>query len=86
MKPAFVDKLTRESNGVENLLVRQHMFDRKMDARRLKTKDSNETLKTFPKTIEKETDRMVHGNIKEGSLLEESITFVRPRVKKKNTQ
>ena len=46
---AFVDKLARDNNGVEDLHVRQDMFDGTMDARGMKTKVSNETLKTFSK-------------------------------------
>ena len=50
---AFVDKLARDNNRVEYLIVRQGMFDRTMDARGMKTKDSKETLKAFSKKITK---------------------------------
>ena len=53
MDLAFVDKLARDKNGVEDLLVPQDMFDRTMDARGMKSKDSNETLKAFSKMITK---------------------------------
>ena len=53
MDLAFVDKLTRDSNAVIYLLVRQEMFDRTTDARGMKTKDSKETLKAFSKMITK---------------------------------
>ena len=53
MDLAFVDKLARDNNGVKYLLVRQDMFDRTMDARGMKTKDSKETLKAFSKMITK---------------------------------
>ena len=41
--PAYVDKLTNENNGVKYLLVQQDPFDRTVDAKRMRTKDSEET-------------------------------------------
>ena len=46
---AFVDKLVKDNNGVEHLLVCQNIFDRTVDAKGMKTKDSKETVKIFPK-------------------------------------
>ena len=51
---AYVDKLGKDNNGVKYLLVRQDLFDRTVDAKGMKTKDSNETVKTFSKMINKE--------------------------------
>ena len=43
----YVDKLAKESNGVKDLLVRQDLFDRTVNAKGMKTKDSQETVKAF---------------------------------------
>ena len=44
---AYVDKLAKNNNGVKYLLVRQDLFDRTVDAKRMKTKDSKETVRAF---------------------------------------
>ena len=60
MDSAYVDKLAKDNNGVKYLLVRQDLFDRNVDAKGMKTKDSQETVRAFltivtkryrPKTI-----------------------------------
>ena len=53
MDLAYVDKLSKDNNGVKYLLVRQDLFDRTVDANGMKTKDSKETVKTFSKMITK---------------------------------
>ena len=53
MDIAYVDKLAKVNNCVKYLLVRQDLFDRTVDAKGKKTKDSKETVKTFSKTITK---------------------------------
>ena len=53
MDLAYVDKLAKESNGVKYLLVRQDLFDRTVIAKRMKTKDSQETVRTFSSMITK---------------------------------
>ena len=50
---ACVDKLAKDNNGVKYLLVRQDLFDRTVDAKGAKTKDSKETVKTFSEMITK---------------------------------
>ena len=47
MDIAYVDKLAKENNGVKYLLVRQDLFDRTVNAKGMKTKDSQETVKAF---------------------------------------
>ena len=47
MDLAYVDKLAKENNGVKYLLVRQDLFDRTVNAKGMKTKDSQETVKPF---------------------------------------
>ena len=47
MDLAYVDKLPKDNNCVKYVLVRQDLFDRTVDAKRKKTKDSNETVLAF---------------------------------------
>ena len=47
MDLAYVDKLAKDNNGVKYLLVRQDLFDRTVDAKGMKTKDSKETVRAF---------------------------------------
>ena len=47
MDLAYVDKRAKDKNGVKYLLVRQELLDRSEDAKRMKTKNSNETVRTF---------------------------------------
>ena len=53
MDLANVDKLAKENNGVKYLLVRQDLFDRTVNAKGMKTKDSQETVKAFSSMITK---------------------------------
>ena len=53
MDLAYVDKLAKDNNGVKYLLVRQDLFDRIVDAKGMKTKDSKETVRTFLTMITK---------------------------------
>ena len=49
---AYVDKLAEDNNGEKYLLVRKiKVFDRTVDAKGVKTKDSMERLETFSKII-----------------------------------
>ena len=50
---AYVDKLAKENNGVKYLLVRQDLFGRTVNAKRMTTKDSQETVKVFSSMITK---------------------------------
>ena len=43
----YVDKLVKVNNGVKYLLFRQDLFDRTVDAERVKTKDAKETVCAF---------------------------------------
>ena len=53
MDLAHVDKLAKQDNGVTFLLVRQDLFDRTVNAKGMKTKDSPETVKAFSSMITK---------------------------------
>ena len=49
----YVDKLAKENSGVKYLLVPQDLFDRTVNAKGMKTKDSQETVKAFSPMITK---------------------------------
>ena len=53
MDLAYVDKLAKENNGVKYLLVGQDLFDRTLNAKGMKTKDSEQTVKAFSSMITK---------------------------------
>ena len=53
MDLAYIDKLAKDFNGVKYILVRQDLFDRTVDAKGMKTKDSNETVPAFLTMITK---------------------------------
>ena len=53
MDLAYVDKLAKKNNGVKYLLVRQDLFDRAVNPKGMKTKDSQETVKAFSYLITK---------------------------------
>ena len=53
MDLAYVDKLAKENNGVKYLLVRQDLFCRTVNAKGMKTRDSQETVKAFSAMITK---------------------------------
>ena len=50
---AYIVNLAKNNIGVKYLLVRQDLLDRTVDAKGMKTKDSEETVKTFSKMITK---------------------------------
>ena len=53
MDLAHVDTLAKDNNGVKYLLVRQDLFDRTVDAKRMKITDSKETVRAFLTMITK---------------------------------
>ena len=53
MDLAYVDKLAKDNGGVKYLLARQDLFDRTVDAKGMKTKDSKETARAFLSMITK---------------------------------
>ena len=58
---AYVGKLAKENNCVKYLLDRKDLFDRTVNAKGMKTKDSQETVKTFSSMITKKNDRKRFG-------------------------
>ena len=53
MDLAYGDILAKDINSVKYLPVHQYLFDRTVDAKVMKAKDSKETVKTFSKMITK---------------------------------
>ena len=53
MDLAYVDKMSKENNGVKYSIVRQDLFDGTVNAKGMKTKDSQETVKAFSSMITK---------------------------------
>ena len=53
MDLTYVDKLAKDDNGVKYFLVRQDLFDRSVDAKGMKSKDSEETVRAFLSMITK---------------------------------
>ena len=53
MDLAYVDKLAKDNNSVKYLLIRQDLFDRTVDAKGMKTKDSKKTVRAFLTMITK---------------------------------
>ena len=70
MDSAYVDKLAKNNNGVKYLLVRQDLFDRTVDAKRMKSKDSKETVRAFLSMITKKNRPKKIGLTREQNLLE----------------
>ena len=50
---AYADKLAKDNNGVKSFLVHQDLFDRTVDAKGMKTKDSKEIVRAFLTMITK---------------------------------
>ena len=53
MDLAYIDKLAEDNNGVKYILVRHDLFDRTVDGKGMKTKDSKETVRAFFSLITK---------------------------------
>ena len=53
MHLAYVDKLAKDNNVVRYPLFRQDLFDRTVDAKGMKTRDSKETVRAFLTMITK---------------------------------
>ena len=53
MDLAYVDKLDKDNNGVKYPLIRQDLFDRTVDAKRMKTTNSKKTVLAFLTMITK---------------------------------
>ena len=78
---AYVDKLAKENNSVKYLLVRQDLFDRTVNAKGMKTKDSQE-MKAFSSMITKRNRPKKFGLTRVPNLLDRVENFVLLRVYK----
>ena len=67
---AYVDKLSKDINGVKYLLVRQDLFDRIVDAKGMKTKDYKEMVCAFWLWLQKRIDPEKFGLTREQNMLE----------------
>ena len=47
MDLAYLDNISNDKNGVKYVLVRQDLFDRIVDEKRMKTEDCKETIPAF---------------------------------------
>ena len=79
MELAYVDKLSNQNKGVKYLLVRQDLFDRTVNDKRMKTRDSQETVKAFSSMTTRRIDQKVFGLTREPNLLERLKSFVLQR-------
>ena len=76
MDLAYVDQLAKENYGVKFLLVRQDLFDRTVNAKGMKTKDSQGTVKAFSSMITKKNRPKIFGLTGGLNLLERLKSFV----------
>ena len=95
---AYVDKLAEDNNGVKYPLVRQDLFDRTIDSKRMKTKDSKETVPAFLSMTTKKNHLKKFWLTKQQNLLEIlknyaklkeykfTLEWVRPRLHLLNVQ
>ena len=71
MDLAYVDELAKDNNGVKYLLVRQDLFDRTIDAKGMKLKDSKETVRAFlSMNTKKNRPKKIRVDTREQNLLE----------------
>ena len=70
MDLAYVDKLAKDNNSVKSHLVRQDVFDRTVDAKRMKTKDSKGMVRAFLTMIIKKNRPKKLGLTREQNMLE----------------
>ena len=75
MDLAYVDKVAKDNNGVKSLLVRQDLFDRTVDSKEMKTKDSKETVRAFLTLITRKNRPKKIGLTREQNLLQSSKTM-----------
>ena len=69
-KNEYVDEIAKDNNGLKYLQVRQDLFDRTVDAKGLKTKDSKETVRAFLTMVTKKNRPKKIGLTREQNLLE----------------
>ena len=86
MDLAHVDKLAKDNNGGKYLLVRQHLFDRTVEASGRETKDSHTQFVQFL-TMVAQNIRVKQFSVDKGTLLlESSKNFAKLKEYKFNPQ
>ena len=76
-KLAYVNKLAKDNNGVKYVLFRQDLFDRTLDTKGMKTKDSKETVLAFLTMIREKNRLKKIGPTSERKLLESFKNFAK---------
>ena len=79
MNFAYIDKMAQENNGVVNLLVRHDLFHRTVNAKGMKRKDSQETVRALSPMILKKIERKRFGLTRGPNSLERLKSFVLQR-------
>ena len=79
MDLAYVDQVAKEIKDLKYLLIRQDVFDRTVDAKGMKTKDSKETVRAFLTVITNDIDLRKFGSRKEQKLLESLKNYAKHR-------
>ena len=74
---AYIDKLAKDVNGVKYLPVHQDLFDRTVVAKRMKIKDSKETVRAFLTMITRKNRPGKFGLTREQSLLESLTNYAK---------
>ena len=77
MDLAYVDKLAKDNKGVKYLQVGQDLFDRTVDAKGMKPKDSKETARAFLSMITKKNQPTKIGLSREQNLLESLKSYAK---------
>ena len=77
MDPAYIDKLAKHDNGLKYLLVRRDLFDKTVEAKGSKTKDSREIIRAFLTLITKTLDPKRFESAMEQNLLENMANYAR---------
>ena len=67
---AYADKLPKDNKGVKYLLVRQDLFDRTVEAKGMKTKNSKEMVRASLTMIEKKDHPKKIGLTRERNMVE----------------
>ena len=92
MDLAYVGKLAKDNKGLKYLLVHQDLFDRTVDAKGMKSKDSKETVRAFLSMVTKKNRPKKFGLTRQQNLLESlksyaklkeykfTLQWVRPRL------
>ena len=70
MNLAYFGKLAKGNDGVKYLLIRRDLFDKTVDAKGMKTKDSKETVRAFLTMITTKNRPKNFGSIRKENMLE----------------